>query len=1114
MVPSAFVTLAELPRTPGGKLDRRALPAPGRQRPEIAAPYAAPRRPLEERLAAMWAELFEIERVGIEDPFVELGGHSLLALQLASRVRDALGVELPLHNPFAVPTIAELARAIEERTAAGVSGSLALRPAPVPRGGEALPLTSSQERVWFLHRMAPESRAYQTQFTVRCRGALEVPALTGALAEIVRRHEIFRTTFPEAGGRPVQEIHPTGPSALPLADLSRLPEPVREAEARRLVSDGLQEPFDLERLPLVRWSLLRLGAEDHLLAVVEHHLVHDGWSNNLLLGEMVALYRAAMAGLPSPLPEPSLQLADYAVWQRRWLETDAAAEQLAYWQRTLAGCRPLELPADRPRPAAPSYRGGAPRFDLPAPLCRELRAVARRREATLFAAMLAAFQALLHRYTGDVDLCVGSGVANRSLRETEGLIGMIVNNAVLRTDLSGDPAFEELLGRAMAVAVGAYAHQDLPFDRVVEGVRPHRDRSVHPLFQVMLSFHDSAMPELDLPGVEATVEGLIANGSAKFNLNVIMIPRADQARSWQGGERPEWITVGWEYSADLFDPPTIERMTGHFRNLLAAAVADPGQRLSELSLLGEAERHQLLAEWRETEAFPGGARLDELFAHKAAGTPDAVAVICGHEALSYGELARRARALAADLRSLGVGPEVRVALFLDRSLEMVMAVVGVLAAGGAYVPLDPALPAGRLAWLLADAAPAVVVTRADLVDRLPEVRPAVVLVAETSPPVPLSHLPSTPRRERGNASGAAMTDLAKPPQPRSPSPGDWEGGRWERGPGGEDSAAYVIYTSGSTGTPKGVVVSHDNVVRLFEASQERFGFGTADVWTLFHSYAFDFSVWEIWGALLYGGRLVIVPELASRSPEELLRLLRDGRRHGPQPDAVGLPAARPGARAGGCGCSRRSPCAGSSSAARRSTRAPWRPGCGPRGGSVGPRQHVRHHRDHGPCHLAADRARRLDRRHWERRRPSSRRPGGAAPRPAGKAGAGRRAGRDPRWRRRALSRLPGPARADRRAVRAAPLVGRAWGAPLPLGRPGALAARHRPGAPGPHRPPGQGPRIPHRAGGSGGGARGAPRSRGERRGGAPRRSRRSPAHGLLWCRPATRPWSLRTFVPS
>jgi amino acid adenylation domain-containing protein len=841
MVPAAFVALERLPRTPGGKLDRRALPAPERRRPEIAAPYSPPRRALEERLAALWAELFAVDRVGVDDPFVELGGHSLLAIQLASRVRDALGLDLPLHNPFAVPTVAELAKLIEG-SGAGKPAAPELAIVRVPRGarGGDLPLASSQERAWFLHRMDPASRAYQTQFTVRFRGALDLPALAGALAEIVRRHEIFRTTFPAVAGEPVERIHPAGPSALPIVDLSALPEERREAAARRLVTDGLQAPFDLERLPLIRWTLLRMAAADHLLAVVEHHIVHDGWSNNLLLRELVELYRAASAGLPSPLPEPEIQFADYAVWQRRWLESAEAARQLDFWRRGLAGCAPLEIPGDRPRPAAPSYRGEAPRFDLPAPLGGALRALARERGATLFAAMLAAFAALLHRWTGETDLCVGSGIANRRRRETEGLIGMIVNNVVLRNDLSGDiggPTFAALLARSMAVAVEAYAHQDLPFDRVVEAVRPQRERGLNPLFQAMLSFHDSAMPELDLPGVEAAVEGLMSNGSAKFDLNVVMIPRADQARSWRVG-RPERITVSWEYSSDLFDPPTITRMTGHFTRLLEAVAADPEMRIGDLPLLSAGEAHQLVVEAREMATFPGGECLDELFLRQAAATPDAVAVTCEGESWTYAELRRRAGEVAARLGALGVRAETPVALCLERSPDQVAAILGVLAAGGAYVPLDPSLPAERLAWLLEDAAAPVVVTTSALLARLPEPRPAAVCLD-----LPLQGAASLPQRFPTSERDAR-------------------------------TAAYVIYTSGSTGLPKGVVVTHDDVRRLFAAARERFDFAADDVWTLFHSYAFDFSVWEIWGALLHGGRLVIVPRTASRSPEELLRLLR------------------------------------------------------------------------------------------------------------------------------------------------------------------------------------------------------------------------------------------------
>ena len=831
MVPSTFVPLDTLPLTPGGKVDRQALPRPKPQRPEQEVPYRAPRSEREEELATLWAELLGADRVGVDDAFVDLGGHSLLAIQLASRVRERTGMNLPLANPFAVPTIAELAKRLDGATGAPAEEALQA----LPRSGN-IPLSCSQERVWFLHRMTPENRAYQTQFILHLRGPLSVPALAGALREIVRRHEIFRTTFPLVDGSPAQAIHDDGQSRLPGIDLSALPPKRRHAEAHRLMCDGIQYPFHLERLPFLRNVLVTLGPEEHQLAIVEHHLVHDGWSNNVFLGELATLYRAAAIGKPSPLPEPSVQFADYAVWQRRWLEGAEAAEQLAWWKQNLAGCRPLELPTDRPRPAVPSYRGAAPRFDLPADLCLKLRALARERRTTLFAAMLTAFNVLFHRITGQDDLCIGSGVANRRQRLSEGLIGMIVNNVVLRTDVSGHPSFDELLSRSMAVAAAAYDRQDLPFDKVVEAVRPERHRGFNPLFQAMLSFHDSAMPEFQLPHLESHVEGLISNGSSKFDFNIIMIPRSDQARHWRSGGRPEEITVSWEYSSDLFDAATIERMIGHFRQLLESAVEAPEKPLTTLSLLGTAERHQVLARYARRGQLEVH-RLDHRLLRRAEANPDAVAVIFGEDVISYGTLWRRSQDVAALLLARGVGPESPVALLLERSPDLVIAMLGVLRAGGHYVPLEPSLPDERLHWLLEDAGAKVALTETHLAPRLEGAVDA----------LSMDRLP--------------QTDLAVAlPETH-----------------GDAHGAYVIYTSGTTGRPKGVMVSHANVSRLFDAAQEHFHFTPHDAWTLFHSAAFDFSVWEIWGPLLSGARLVIVPEASRRAPGDFLTLLRHQR---------------------------------------------------------------------------------------------------------------------------------------------------------------------------------------------------------------------------------------------
>jgi len=851
MVPSAFVALDALPRTATGKIDRRALPAPGPERPDLSTAYAPPEGTLEIALALIWGEVLSLERVGAEDDLFELGGHSLVVAQIAARVRRELGLEMPLLAPFEHPTVRALAVYLAARVEPGSGEAAAtgfahrlppVEPAPRDR---PIPVTFPQEAIWFLLQLAPGSVAYNFQFSLRFRGDLAVPALCRALTELVRRHEILRTSFPAEDGRPVQRIHPPFPARMPVVDLSRLPPAERERRLPERVRAELGRGFDVTRLPLLRWTLFRLGAGDHLLLQVEHHFVHDGWSLAVYLDELRELYTAFRAGEPSPLPEPAMQYADFAHWQRRFMAGEVLEEELGYWRGKLAGSPPLlELPVDRPRPRAASFRGGCLRVDVDPALYRELRAFSRRQGATLFMTMLAVFDTLLYRYTGQRDLVLGSGLANRRLREAEGLVGMVVNTVVIRTALDGATTFRKLLEAVRRSTLELHLHQDLPFEKLVERLQPDRDLSHNPLFQVLFSFHDAPVPDLDLPGVAAELFEW-HNGSAKTDLNVVVKPVAEQRVGRRASPEDETLTMVWEYSGDIFERATIERMWGHYRNLLAAVVADPETTLSRLPLLTAVERHQMLVEWNAPAApHPRERSLSELFAAEARRRPEAVAVSQGERSWSYGELARRAAGLARRLRALGVGPDVPVGLCVERSPELVAGVLGILEAGGAYVPLDPVYPPERLAFMLEDA-----------------------LAGVASPVV------VTQERFTGLVAGGGARRLVLL---------DGEGGGEEppTGAGGPptaeptaDNLAYVIYTSGSTGRPKGVQVTHGNAVRLLRATERWFDFGPDDVWTLFHSYAFDFSVWELWGALAYGGRLALVSRDVARSPEAFHDLL-------------------------------------------------------------------------------------------------------------------------------------------------------------------------------------------------------------------------------------------------
>ncbi|HEX3126444.1 MAG TPA: amino acid adenylation domain-containing protein, partial [Thermoanaerobaculia bacterium] len=835
MVPAAFVFLESMPMTPTGKVDRRALPAPGSSRPELDNDWVAPRGATEEALARIWSELLGIEGIGARDSLFELGGHSLLAAQIVTRVREELGVDLPLPAVFEHPTVAGLAARLDLLREEGGGADEELPPLEPARYEGPIPLSFTQERVWFLTQLSPGNYAYNFQFTVRLRGALRPAVLAATFTEIVRRHEVLRTTFPEVDGAPAQVIHEPWPAVLPIVDLRGVPE--REAVALRIVQADIRRPFDLERLPLLRWLLLKLDEDDHLLLHVEHHFVHDGWSLAVFLREMKELYTALQEGRPSPLPEPPVQYRDFVAWQRRWLQGDALRRQLDWWKERLAGSPPvLELPADRPRSRAHSFLGGALRADLPRDLYAGVRAAGRREGVTLFMTSLSAFYALLYRYTGQEDILLGSGIANRRLRELEAMIGMVVNTVVLRTAVEGGITFRELAARARRTMLEAQAHQDLPFEKLVEELQPDRELSRNPLFQVLFSFHDSPVPDLDFAGLTGELYER-HNGSAKSDLNVVAKPRAEQRLGF-GSDHPadtaDDMTFIWEYSGDLFEAATIDRMWAHYQALLAAFVEDPGRRISDLPLLTAAERRQLQAWGEGPVQDEGGVPVNLQVASWAERAPDALALAGGGVELSYGELMEQARGLAGRLREIGVGPETVVAVLTERSPEAVVAALGVMEAGGAWLPLDPSYPAERLRFLLEDSGARAVVAHPDHRALLPE-----------------TSLPILDLALAAGTGGGALSRAA----------GEGRGGVFP---------AYVIYTSGSTGRPKGVVIPHAGLSNLVDWHVRTYGVTPADRATMLAGPAFDASVWEVW-PYLAAGASVHVPDLETRSdPRRLL----------------------------------------------------------------------------------------------------------------------------------------------------------------------------------------------------------------------------------------------------
>ncbi|HCJ6297319.1 TPA: pyoverdine non-ribosomal peptide synthetase PvdD, partial [Pseudomonas aeruginosa] len=678
MVPAHLMLLERMPLTVNGKLDRQALPQPDASLSQQA--YRAPGSELEQRIAAIWAEILGVERVGLDDNFFELGGHSLLATRVISRVRQEQQLDASLKALFERPVLEAFAQGLERTTDAVSTIPLADRQQP-------LALSFAQERQWFLWQLEPESAAYHIPSALRLRGRLDVDALQRSFDSLVARHETLRTRFRLEGGRSYQQVQPA-------VSVSIEREQFGEEGLIERIQAIVVQPFDLERGPLLRVNLLQLAEDDHVLVLVQHHIVSDGWSMQVMVEELVQLYAAYSQGLDVVLPALPIQYADYALWQRSWMEAGEKERQLAYWTGLLGGEQPvLELPFDRPRPARQSHRGAQLGFELPRELVEAVRALAQREGASSFMLLLASFQALLYRYSGQADIRVGVPIANRNRVETERLIGFFVNTQVLKADLDGRMGFDELLAQARQRALEAQAHQDLPFEQLVEALQPERNASHNPLFQVLFNHQSeirSVTPEVQLEDLR--LEGLAWDGqTAQFDLTLDI----------QEDENGIWAS--FDYATDLFDASTVERLAGHWRNLLRGIVANPRQRLGELPLLDAPERRQTLSEWNpaQRECAVQGT-LQQRFEEQARQRPQAVALILDEQRLSYGELNARANRLAHCLIARGVGADVPVGLALERSLDMLVGLLAILKAGGAYLPLDPAAPEERLAHILDD----------------------------------------------------------------------------------------------------------------------------------------------------------------------------------------------------------------------------------------------------------------------------------------------------------------------------------------------------------------------------------------------------------------------------
>ncbi|MEH1938080.1 MAG: amino acid adenylation domain-containing protein [Nostoc sp.] len=808
MVPSAFVLLESLPLTPNGKVDRNALPKPDLDS-TLLEKYVAPRTPIEEILAQIWAQVLKVERVGIHDNFFESGGHSLLATQLLSRIRNIFKLELPLHSLFAATTVAKFAQEIKQLQQQNLELST---PPILPRASDAeLPLSFAQQRLWFLDQLQPLSAFYNVPVALRLVGTLEVAALEQSLQEIIHRHEALRTNFIKVDGKPTQVIQTQANWKVSIVDFKYLSTTEQEIATQKLAQQQAIQPFNLATEPLVRATLLVLSQTEHALLVCMHHIVFDGWSVGVFVQELAALYNAYSQGQPSPLAPLPIQYADFAIWQRNWLQGDVLQSQLSYWQQQLANAPALlSLPTDRPRPSVQTFAGAYHKFALSVELTDRLTKLSQEQGVTLFMTLLAAFDTLLYRYTGQEDILVGSPIANRDRSEIEELIGFFVNTLVIRTDLAGNPSFSELLSRVREVALSAYAHQNLPFEMLVEALQPERDLSYTPLFQVMFALQNASTSQVELTGL--TVTPLITEGAtAKFDLSLLMQNTATG------------LVGFWEYNTDLFDASTIERMTGHFVTLLEGIIANPEQQISQLPLLTAVEQQQLLVEWNDTEVdYPSDKCIHQLFEEQVQRTPDAVAVVFEDQQLTYQQLNSRANQLAHYLKSLGVGADVLVGICVERSIEMVVGLLGILKAGGAYLPVDPEYPTERLRFMLEDAQVPVLLTQQKLLDRLaPHQTQLVCLDTDWQLISQLS---------QDNLITEAQTN----------------------------NLAYVIYTSGSTGQPKGVLIAHQGLLNLVFWHNRAFNITSLDKATQLAKTAFDAAVWELWPYLTTGASIYLV----------------------------------------------------------------------------------------------------------------------------------------------------------------------------------------------------------------------------------------------------------------
>ncbi len=821
MVPSAFMILESMPLTPSGKVARNKLPQPDYA--DVGVDYIAPRTPMEETLLQIWADVLSLNdtnrQIGIHDDFFDLGGHSLLATQLISRVRDALEVELPLISLFNHPNVAEFAVDVAE-----ASGVAPLAPIPLCDRSKPLPLSFAQQRLWFLDQLEPGNPVYNVPWAMQLDGALNLQALQTSINDLVQRHETLRTLFSVTMGKPQQCI--LDKAEVPIESVDATGDTAEQIEQRLYNLSRI--PFGLGQTPLMRAHVLHVANQQHIILLVLHHIISDGWSLGVLYRELVTLYRAHCTDIPANLPPVAVQYADYAVWQQDWFRSSEQQRQLDYWKQQLHGAPALlDLPTDRPRGSAQTYNGAFIEKVLPKAIHTGLQDVTRSENSTLFMVCLAAFNILLSRYSGQTDICVGAPVAGRQHTELEDLIGFFINTLVMRNDLSGNPDFSECLARVKRTALEAFAHQELPFEKLVDEIHPVRDMSHAPLFQVAFILQNTpwdnsaTLHDLEISPIE------LDYGVAKFDLSLVM------------AERREGLLLHFEYNTDLFDRSTIQRLTNHFETLLLAIVSDSSQPVATMPLLSAPERQQILYDWNDTAAaFADDTCIHTLIELRAAVQPDAPAIYFQDKVVTFGELNERANQIANYLINEGAIPGSIIGLCVERSVDLIAGLLGIFKSGAAYVPLDPNYPADRLEWMLTDSAAALIVTHSTLLDQLPENAARNICLDLDWPEI-----------SRASTANPACRANAHTP-------------------------AYVIYTSGSTGKPKGVVIEHQGVCNLADAQARCFGLGPDDRMLQFASISFDASIFEIVMGLQVGAAMVLAPQNDLLPGTPLLEVLK------------------------------------------------------------------------------------------------------------------------------------------------------------------------------------------------------------------------------------------------